>query len=105
MVGGSRDFDEKVCGGGAYMGSWDECSASDAVGLGNTCVSYLGGFRLGRRDVTIVVLKGGMARWCGRYGTVWVHWGSRRGRIHEERSMKDKREKRSADRLGAAQRW
>lgn len=51
MMGGSRDFDEKFCGGGVYVVSWDECSASDVVGLGNTCISYLGGFRLGRWDV------------------------------------------------------
>ena len=51
VMGGSRDFDEKFCGGGVYVVSWDECSASDVVGLGNTCISYLGGFRLGRWDV------------------------------------------------------
>ena len=38
MMGGSRDFDKEFCGGGIYVVSWDECSASDAVGLGNTCI-------------------------------------------------------------------
>ena len=52
VMGGSRDFDEKFCGGGVYMGSWEECSASDAVGRGNTCVSRLGRFR--SRNIGVV---------------------------------------------------
>lgn len=57
------------------MGSWEECSASDAVGLGTTCVSHLGRFRF--RFRTLGCWDCGAEGWDGEVvRTLWYGLGA-----------------------------